>query len=173
MNGRSTKSFINEGRWEAIVRELKPGDFVIIQFGHNDEKIEDPARGTDPATTFRDNLQRFIRETRAKNATPILATPVPLKPGSSAAQRRMTAEKRLARMHHTFRENFFATESTERRHRVHRAKHRVLLCGLCVRAPCPLWLMPWLNFGMSFSGSILSEPALGRRGNRAQTQARA
>jgi DNA sulfur modification protein DndE len=76
VNGRSTKSFIGEGRWEKLVSELRAGDFVIIQFGHNDEKIEDSTRGTDPATTFRDNLHRFIREARAKQATPILATPV-------------------------------------------------------------------------------------------------
>lgn len=76
MNGRSTKSFIDEGRWDKILAELKSGDFVIIQFGHNDEKVEDPKRGTDPATTFRDNLRRYVRETRAKGASPLLATPV-------------------------------------------------------------------------------------------------
>lgn len=76
MNGRSTKSFIDEGRWEKITAALRPGDFVIIQFAHNDEKKEDPKRYADPATTFRDNLRRFIRETRAKEATPVLATPV-------------------------------------------------------------------------------------------------
>jgi DNA sulfur modification protein DndE len=76
VNGRSTKSFIDEGRWAKVVSELQPGDFVIIQFGHNDEKKEDPKRYTDPATSYRDNLRRFIRESRAKGATPILATPV-------------------------------------------------------------------------------------------------
>ncbi len=76
MNGRSTLSFINEGRWDKIVTALQPGDAVIIQFGHNDEKVEDPKRGTDPKTTFPANLRRFVRETRAKGASPILATPV-------------------------------------------------------------------------------------------------
>jgi lysophospholipase L1-like esterase len=76
VNGRSTRSFIDEGRWARLAAALQPGDFVIIQFGHNDEKVENPKVGTDPATTFRDNLRRFIRETRAKQATPILATPV-------------------------------------------------------------------------------------------------
>ena len=76
MNGRSTKSFIDEGRWEKVVTALQPGDFVIIQFAHNDEKKEDPKRYADPATLFRDNLRRFIREARAKQASPILATPV-------------------------------------------------------------------------------------------------
>ena len=76
VNGRSTKSFIDEGRWDKVVAELKAGDFVIIQFAHNDEKKEDPTRYADPGTSFRDNLRRFIRETRAHGATPILATPV-------------------------------------------------------------------------------------------------
>jgi DNA sulfur modification protein DndE len=75
-SGRSTKSFIDEGRWDKVMAELRAGDFVIIQFSHNDEKKEDPKRYTDPATSFRDNLRKFIRETRSKNATPILATPV-------------------------------------------------------------------------------------------------
>lgn len=76
MNGRSTKSFIDEGRWEKLIGAVRAGDVVIIQFAHNDEKKEDPKRYTDPATGFRDNLRRFIAETRAKGATPILATPV-------------------------------------------------------------------------------------------------
>jgi lysophospholipase L1-like esterase len=76
LNGRSTKSFIDEGVWTKVLGELKTGDTLIIQFGHNDEKSEDPKRYTDPATSFRDNLRRFIRESRAKGATPVLATPV-------------------------------------------------------------------------------------------------
>ena len=75
-SGRSTKSFLDEGRWQKVADRLQPGDFVIIQFAHNDEKKEDPKRYTDPATTFRDNLRRFIRETRAHGGQPILATPV-------------------------------------------------------------------------------------------------
>lgn len=76
LNGRSTKSFIDEGRWDALIKEVAAGDYVIIQFGHNDEKSEDPQRYTDAATTFRDNLRRFVKEARAKGATPVLATPV-------------------------------------------------------------------------------------------------
>src|SRR4051794_25891447 len=74
VNGRSTKSFIDEGRWTAVLAQLQPGDYVIIQFGHNDEKREDPARYTDPNGSYRDNLRRFVEETRAKGATPILCT---------------------------------------------------------------------------------------------------
>lgn len=76
VNGRSSKSFIDEGKWAAVLGELHPGDYVIIQFGHNDEKIGDPTRYTDPAGSFRDNLRRYVRETRARGATPILCTPI-------------------------------------------------------------------------------------------------
>jgi lysophospholipase L1-like esterase len=86
MNGRSTKSFIDEGRWEKLAGDLRAGDAVIIQFAHNDEKKEDPKRYTDPATSFRANLRRFIAETRAKGATPILATPVCRRKFNAAGQ---------------------------------------------------------------------------------------
>ena len=76
MNGRSTKSFIDEDRWAKLLADLRAGDFVVIQFAHNDEKKEDPKRYADPANAFRANLRRFIAETRAKGATPLLATPV-------------------------------------------------------------------------------------------------
>ena len=74
-NGRSSKSFIAEGRWEKVVAALKPGDFVVIQFGHNDEKTNDVKRGTAPFGEYSTNLVRFIRESREHQATPILATP--------------------------------------------------------------------------------------------------
>lgn len=74
-NGRSTKTFIAEGRWDKVVAALKPGDFVIIQFGHNDEKTNDVNRGTAPFGEYTTNLVRFIRETREHKAAPILATP--------------------------------------------------------------------------------------------------
>jgi len=69
-NGRSTRSFITEGRWQKLVDALEPGDWVIIQFAHNDEKIFPDARGE-----FQDNLRRFVADVRAKQATPLLATP--------------------------------------------------------------------------------------------------
>lgn len=72
VNGRSTRSFIAEGRWEEVENELKPGDFVFIQFGHNDQKFKDPERYTNPYTQYRANLEKFVQETRAKGATPIL-----------------------------------------------------------------------------------------------------
>jgi len=76
VNGRSTKSFINEKRWEAVTKQLKKGDWVLIQFGHNDQKIADSTRYAAPQTTYKNNLIKFVNETRAKGANPILITPV-------------------------------------------------------------------------------------------------
>lgn len=76
LNGRSTKSFFDEGRWAAITNRLKAGDWVIVQFGHNDEKKNDPKRFTEPFGQFKTNLARYVHETLAAGAHPILATPV-------------------------------------------------------------------------------------------------
>lgn len=75
-NGRSTKSFIDEGRLETIKEQIGEGDFLFIQFGHNDEKIQDPARYTEPHTSFIDNLGLFIRTARDRGAYPLLITPL-------------------------------------------------------------------------------------------------
>ena len=74
-NGRSTKTFISEGRWLAIVDALKKGDYVFIQFGHNDSAKEKGERYT-PPEEYRKNLIKFIEEVRAKKAFPVLLTPV-------------------------------------------------------------------------------------------------
>lgn len=74
-NGRSSKSFRNEGLWQPVYDNIKKGDYVIIQFGHNDEK-DDSARHTDPNTTYRANLIRYIKETKEKGGIPILCTPI-------------------------------------------------------------------------------------------------
>lgn len=74
-SGRSTKSFIDEGHWDKVLAELSAGDYLLIQFGGNDQK-DDPRRHTDAATSFRDNFRRFIREARDKGAVPVLATSI-------------------------------------------------------------------------------------------------
>ena len=74
-NGRSTKTFISEGRWQAIVNALKKGDYVFIQFGHNDQSKDKGERYT-PLEDYRKNLIRFVEEVRAKGANPVLLTPV-------------------------------------------------------------------------------------------------
>lgn len=71
VNGRSSKSFVDEGRWAAVMEKLRPGDYVIIQFGHNDEKPK-ADRHTEPGSTFDEYLTNFVKDTRSKGATPIL-----------------------------------------------------------------------------------------------------
>ncbi|MER7790888.1 rhamnogalacturonan acetylesterase [Streptomyces sp. NPDC097640] len=76
VNGRSSKSFYDEGRLDAILAAIRPGDFLFIQFGHNDEKVEDPARGTDPATTYPQYLRLYLKGARDRGARPVLLTSV-------------------------------------------------------------------------------------------------
>ncbi|MFS0635974.1 rhamnogalacturonan acetylesterase [Mesobacillus foraminis] len=90
-SGRSSKSFIDEGRLDAILDEIEKGDYLFIQFGHNDQKIEDPSRYTEPYSTYKSYLKQYIDGARAKNALPVLVTPV--------ERRRFTAEG-LARDSH-------------------------------------------------------------------------
>jgi lysophospholipase L1-like esterase len=74
-NGRSTKTFISEKLWDNIEKNLQEGDYVFIQFGHNDESKEKVGRYTTPEE-YKANLVKFITETRAKKGNPILLTPV-------------------------------------------------------------------------------------------------
>ena len=75
LNGRSTKSFRDEGRWTEVLSDLREGDYLFIQFGHNDQKQHDPTRYASPEQ-YADNLRRYIRETRAKGARPVVLTSV-------------------------------------------------------------------------------------------------
>ena len=125
-NGRSTKSFLDEGRFEPVMDAMQPGDFLFIQFGHNDEK-DDPARHTDPDTTFRENLLRFIRAARERGAKPVLITPIArrlfdeagrFRPGSHGAYpdavRRLAGEEQVALVDLTAAtEHFLATLGDE------------------------------------------------------------
>jgi rhamnogalacturonan acetylesterase len=99
MAGRSTRTFIKEGRWEKTVAALKPGDFVMMQFGHNEGSAPDTTkagrrgvlRGTGPETkslvwpdgtpetvnTYGAYLRKFIREAKAKGATPVVCSMIP------------------------------------------------------------------------------------------------
>ena len=89
-NGRSSKSFRDEGRWSSVLALMKPGDYVIIQFGHNDEKKGDAARFTEPFGEFKQNLKRYVHEARAAKAVPVLATPVARRRFGADAQVRDT-----------------------------------------------------------------------------------
>ncbi|MBU2668034.1 rhamnogalacturonan acetylesterase [Actinoplanes bogorensis] len=76
LSGASSKSFADLGRLDLIRAAIRPGDVLLISFGHNDEKTEDPARYTEPWTTFQEYLRRYLDGARARHARPILVTPV-------------------------------------------------------------------------------------------------
>ena len=73
--GRSTRTFFQEGRWRAAYNEMQPGDLVLIQFGHNDAAVNKPERYVNEEG-YREFLRLFVQQTREKEATPILITPV-------------------------------------------------------------------------------------------------
>lgn len=75
VSGRSSKSFLNEGRFEPILEKLGANDYLFIQFGHNDQKL-DEERATSPFTTYKEHLSVYIGEAKKRGATPILVTPV-------------------------------------------------------------------------------------------------
>ncbi|MGW0562465.1 rhamnogalacturonan acetylesterase [Streptomyces sp. NPDC003016] len=74
VNGRSSRSFVEEGRLDALSGALRPGDWLLVQFGHNDAKDDD--RHTDPWTTYQDYLKRYVKEARDRGARPVLLTSV-------------------------------------------------------------------------------------------------
>lgn len=75
-NGRSTKSFIDEGRFDVILNRLSKGDFVICSFGHNDEKINDPNRYTTPFGTYQENLKYFADKVNEKGGHIVFTTSI-------------------------------------------------------------------------------------------------
>ncbi len=89
-NGRSTRTFIEQGWWEKIISQVQPGDVVIIQFGHNDGAKDRPDKYTSPED-YRKNMIRFIDETRAKKAFPVLCT--------SIARRKFDKEGKIVDVH--------------------------------------------------------------------------
>ncbi|GGP71294.1 rhamnogalacturonan acetylesterase [Streptomyces calvus] len=76
VNGRSSKSFVDEGRLDAVLAVIRAGDLLVVQFAHNDEKAEDPSRHTEPWTTYQEYLRMYVDGARARGAHPVLATPV-------------------------------------------------------------------------------------------------
>lgn len=74
-NGRSTRTFISEGRWDYLINRVSKGDYVVIQFGHNDQSKKKQDRYTTPED-FKKNFEKMVKDVRAKGATPILCTPI-------------------------------------------------------------------------------------------------
>src|SRR4051794_10715321 len=94
-NGRSPRSFIEENRWQQVMDNLQEGDYVFIQFGHNDEVKEKVGRYTTPEE-FSANLERFVKDTRSKKAIPVLITPV--------ARRKFDSTGKLVNTHEVYAE---------------------------------------------------------------------
>jgi len=93
-NGRSTRTFREEGRWQPVVDALSPGDYVFIQFGHNDE-VESKEQYT-PEGEFESNLETFVSDTRERDANPVLLTPI--------ARRHFDDDGNLKDTHRTYSE---------------------------------------------------------------------
>ena len=79
MAGRSTRTFLGEGRLDRVMEEIGPGDLMLIQFAHNDENREKPERFTEPRGAYQENLRIFIEAARSRNAVPVLLTPICLR----------------------------------------------------------------------------------------------
>ena len=75
-SGRSARSFIDQGWLDGIEKELRKGDVLLIQFGHNDQKLEDPTRYNEPQQAYPSWLKRYLELARTRGATPILITPL-------------------------------------------------------------------------------------------------
>lgn len=91
VGGRSSKSFVTLGQWAGTLSELKAGDFLLIQFGHNDRNFSDTLRYADTAT-YRQSLTKYVNEARAKGAHPVFVTPMNMNTWSSAGGRRVFTE---------------------------------------------------------------------------------
>ena len=146
-NGRSTKSFLAEGLFEPVRQQLEAGDFLLIQFGHNDEKA-DPARYTEPFGSFQENLRFYIREAREKGAYPVLITPIArrlfdeageFKPGSHG--RYPEAMRQLGR-----EESVPVADLT--------ALTEAFLAGLGDEASKPLFVWPVDNTHLKYDGAV-------------------
>jgi len=93
-NGRSTRTFIEEGLWKPVIENLQEGDYIFIQFGHNDE-VETKKSFT-TKEQFTANLTRYVTETRAKKGLPVLLTPV--------ARRRFDSTGKIVGTHDVYSE---------------------------------------------------------------------
>ena len=120
MAGRSTRTFLEEGRLQRLDGALRPGDLLLVQFGHNDAS-DKPERHTEPWTGYRDNLKVFVRFARERGAVPVLLTPVCMRiwkngelqdtHGEYPAAVRSTAEEESVLLMDMYRESFRIVEA--------------------------------------------------------------
>jgi lysophospholipase L1-like esterase len=97
--GRSTKTFLDEGRWANVIRS-RP-DYILIQFGHNDSHAPDHREHTDPDGLYTEILRRFIKEAKEAGAIPILVTPVQRRTTRDGLLPYVAAMKKVATETHT------------------------------------------------------------------------
>lgn len=102
---RSSKSYYEEGRLAKVLKQLKKGDYLFIQFGHNDQKQNDPKRFTEPNTTYKLYLKKYINGARSVGAIPVLITPV--------ERRKFTSNGRIQDTHRAYREAMFQLAKDE------------------------------------------------------------
>ena len=103
-NGRSTKTFIDENRWQPVTDNMQEGDYVFIQFGHNDE-VPTKASYTTAAAAFKANLIKYTTDTKNKHAIPILITPVARRKFDAAGKVEDTHESYSAIVRQVAKEN--------------------------------------------------------------------
>jgi len=138
-NGRSTRTFIEEGRWQALLEDVRPDDVVLIQFGHNDASVEKVDRYTPPADYER-NLARFVADVRGRNAVPVLLTPV--------ARRRFDEAGRMQASHGEYPDRMRALAAREGVALVDMERRSTALLqemGVEGSKPLFLWVAPGAN----------------------------
>ena len=121
--GRSTRTFLEEGRLQQLDGEIRPGDLVLIQFAHNDENKEKPERYADPWGSFSENLAFFVRFARERGGVPVLLTPICMRVWQDGAlcethgeypeAMRAVAQKLGVPLIDIYRESFRAVEEAE------------------------------------------------------------
>lgn len=104
VGGESTKSFIDEGKWDELLAQVDSGDVVFINFGHNDEKT-DAAHATS-TTVYKNNLIKFVNDVRTKGGSPVLVTPM--------TRRQFNEDGLLKRSHGEYPSNMIAAASSTR-----------------------------------------------------------
>ena len=112
-NGRSTRTFMAENRWQPMVEQMQEGDFVFIQFGHNDEVVTKASYTT--ASEFKTNLVKYITDTKNKHAIPVLLTPVARRKFDAAGNVEGTHEAYSAIVRETAKENNVALVDLDRK----------------------------------------------------------
>lgn len=138
-NGRSTRTFIEEGRWQALLEEVHPGDVVLIQFGHNDASVAKVDRYTPPADYER-NLARFVADIRERKAEPVLLTPV--------ARRRFDDAGRIQASHGEYPDRMRALAAREDVALIDMERRSTALLqevGVEGTKPLFLWIAPGTN----------------------------